>query len=141
MPYIIVYLKNVFFHNMDLNKIKNNFIYIIIVAIIILLAIALFLYLINKNNPTGNSLNMKNISAEQYYFKKNPGVFSGFTISTIGTTLFVNITKSPCIYYRTQAINYLNKFKKTPIPSKINFIIQGNSPNVSLACFKSYTLK
>jgi hypothetical protein len=128
---------------MDLNKVKNNFKYIIIAVIVIILAVSLFLYLVgkNKNSQSVKSLNIKNISATQYYVKKNPTFFSGFTISSIGTTIFVNITKSPCTQYRSEAIKYLNEFKKTNTPLSVKFIIQGNSLNVPLSCFKSYTLK
>ncbi len=126
---------------MNLNKVKHNFIYIII-SIIIFVAIIFFsMFLSFSKNNNVKTNHKSNVSVKKYYAKSSPVSLSGFSVDEIGKSLFVSITGTPCTYYRTQAINYLNKFKKPSSPEVVNFTVQGNGVGASVSCYKNYILK
>jgi hypothetical protein len=83
----------------------------------------------------------KNVSVRSYYKKRAPKQFSGFSVDNIGGSIFITISKSPCSYYRTQAIGYLNTFVSPKAPTKVYFMPLGNTKNFTTACYKTYTLK
>ncbi|MHB8362073.1 MAG: hypothetical protein ACYDBX_00425 [Patescibacteria group bacterium] len=126
---------------MNLNKLKQNLRYVVIAIVVIFVIIIAITFFSKSSKQTQPYPVPKNVSARQYYAKKAPQTVHGFSVDSIGKSIFVTIFKSPCSYYKTQAITYLNNFAQTKTPATVYFLPQGNSHYFTSACYKTYTLK